>query len=631
MRHGSLATALALALAGVAGAQKPVPTPKPTAPPSNLPTPPPGPPLDLVYFSAGNQAMRAGKLADAERFYRKTIGVNPRMAAAWANLGLLQSNAKRFNEACASLEKARSLEPTNDAYLPPLLQAQYQAGRVESAEKTARRILALAPRDEATLAILGNLLLARQKFAEATRPLEKLNGLRGGRDGATLTSLIVALTGARQRREARSYARAMASRFPKDERARLFVGDLSAQLATETTLPSDWREAKLAYAKAFALNPKNARAALAATTCAEKEGDFAVAESLFQQLAAKNAGKPLGHLAQGKLLLLRKNYPQAQAELEAAFVMEKTAGSDPEFLVPLGEALMLQGPQNDARAREYLRAAVAVDPASERGRRSLAFLNLRAGKIPEAISQLRALLDVQPNDGGTRRQVAELLERFGKPERAIAQWEELARRKKSDPAPLLALATLYSKGEKWADAKKAVERALLRTPENLEALLLLSKIYDGQGDALNARKSAERALTIAPRSEPAQQALGDLLEVGGKDDELLLTREKWVALVPESVAARWELARLYLRRNRETDAKLHVEALQLQPDAALKLGKSRTETKPGDAESWYLYGVILRAAGKTDDAIKAFTDAARLKPDGPAATALKELNPPPPN
>lgn len=634
MRHGSLATALALALAGGAWAQKPpvkAPAPRPSAPPPALPTPPPVPPLDLVYFSAGNQAMRAGKLADAERLYRRAIGLNPKMAAAWANLGLIQSNAKRFDEACASLEKARSLEPGNDAYLPPLLQAQYQAGRLESAEKTARRILALSPRDEAALAILGNSLLARQKFAEATRPLEKLNGLRGGRDGATLTSLIVALTGARQRREARSYARAMASRFPKDERARLFVGDLSAQLATETALPSDWREARLAYAKAYGLNPKNVRAALAATTCAEKEGDLAAAESLLKQLATKNSGKPLGHLAQGRLLLLRKNYPQAQAELEAAFVAEKTAGSDPEFLVPLGEALMLQGPQNDARAREYLRAAVAVDPASERGRRSLAFLNLRAGKLPEAISQLRALLDVQPGDHGTRRQVAELLERVGKPDSAAMQWEELARRKKTDPAPLLALASLYQRTQKLPDAKKAVERALLRAPERVEALLLLAKICDRQNDAPGARKSVERALAIAPKSEPAQQALADLLEAGGKDDELLLVREKWAALAPESVVAHWELARLYLQRSRADDARLQIAALTPPSDAALKLGKNRTEARPGDAEGWYLYGVLLRTAGKTEDAIKAFTDAARLKPDGPAATALKELNPPLPN
>ena len=581
MRRGPLALVLSFALAGASWAQKP----------------PAPPPPELVHFSAGNQAMRGGKLADAERLYRKAVALNPRLAAAWANLGLLQANAKRFSEAADSLEKARRLEPQNDAYLPALLQAQYQARRFEGAEKTARRILALSPRDEAALAILGNSLLTRQRFAEAARPLEKLNGLRGGRDQQTLSSLIVALTGARQRREARSYARAMASRFPKDERAWLLVGDLSAQLATETLQPADWREAKLAYAKAFALDPKNVRAALAAIACAEKEGDFPGAESLLKQLAGKNAGKPVGHLAQGKLLLLHKNYPQAQAELEAAFVAEKTAGSDPEFLVPLGEALMLQGPQNDARAREYLRAAVAIDPASERGRRSLAFLNLRAGKLPEAISQLRALLDIQSNDHGTRRQVAELLERAGKPESAAAQWEELAKRKRADPAPLLALAELYRKAEKLPEAKKAVERALLR----------------------------------APKSEPAQQALARLLEAAGKDDELLLVREKWAALAPESAAAQWELARLYLQRGLESAAALPLKTLQAQPETALALGKKRTEERPGDAETWYLYGALLRVAGKTEDAIRAFAEAVRLKPGGPAASALKELSSPPPN
>ena len=307
--------------------------------------------------------------------------------------------------------------------------------------------------------------MARGKYAEAAGPLGLLNGLRGGKDLQTLGSLVTALAGAGRREEARTYARAMARRFPKEERATLLLGDLSAQLAGESGKAEDWSEAQSAYRKAFGLNMNNVRAALAAGASAERAGDAAGARGIYRRLAARDPKSAYARLAAGKVHLLDHLYPQAQAALEAAFLAERTAGSDPEFLVPLGEALLMQGAQNDDRAQEYFRAAVAVDPSCDRARRALALLHLRAGRLSDASVQLRALLALQQSDTDARRRLAEVLERAGKPDLAAQQWERLARMRSTDPAPLVSLAALRRGQGRWAEARSAAEGAVRRDPK----------------------------------------------------------------------------------------------------------------------------------------------------------------------
>jgi tetratricopeptide (TPR) repeat protein len=526
-------------------------------------------PRDLQIFTEANQAMRAGDLPGAERLYRKALAINPRLPAAWANLGLLQANAQRYPDAARSFGRAHALEPNNPSYLMPLAQAQSQAGLLPGAEKTLLEARRVWPREESVLGLLATVQMSRERFSPAAETLKTLNRVRQGKDRQTLGLLVTALTAARKRTEARSFAKVMASRFPKDPLAHLLVGDLSAQL-------QDWTAAKAAYGRAFALNPKAGKAALAAGACAEKAGDLAGAEAIYKKLAQKRAGEPVARLAQGKILLLQKDYVQAQNQLEAAFISQKNAGSEPEFLVPLGEALLFQGRQNDARAREYLKAAVAIDPAHERARRSLAFLHLRAGRLADAVVQLRALLELSPDDDRTRHQIAELLGALGKTDAATLAWEELAQRRPSDPEPLRALAALHEKAGKVEDARRALRKALARAPEDTETLLTSAALEEKAGDTAAALRVLERAAQVAP----------------------------------ESPAAQWALADLWLRRKQPLAAEKPLAVLEILGEAALNLARRRT-TETDSPESWFVYGRLLKRAGRSEESQRAFDDAVK--------------------
>ncbi len=537
-------------------------------PPPARPAPAVVLPRDLQIFTQANQAMRAGDLPGAETLYRKALALNPKLSAAWANLGLLQANAQRYPDAAKSFGRAHALEPKNPAYLMPLAQAQSQAGLLPGAEKTLQEARKIWPREESVLGLLATIQMNRERFLPASETLKTLNQVRKGKDRQTLGLLVTALTAARKRTEARSYAQIMASRFPKDPLAHLLVGDLSAQL-------QDWAAAQAAYGRAFALNPKAGKAALAAGACAEKAGNLLGAEAIYKKLAQKRAGEPVARLAQGKILLLQKDYAQAQNQLEAAFVSQKSAGSEPEFLVPLGEALLFQGRQNDGRAREYLRAAVAIDPAHERARRSLAFLNLRSGRLADAVVQLRALLELSPDDDRTRHQIAELLGALGKTDAALAAWEELAQRRPSDPEPLRELAALHEKAGKPGDARKALRKALARAQGDPETLLASAGLEERSGDIAAALRVLERAALVAP----------------------------------ESPAVQWALADLWLRRKQPAAAEKPIATLETLGEAGLNLARRRTETDT--PESWLIYGRLLKRAGRPEESQKAFDEAVK--------------------
>jgi tetratricopeptide (TPR) repeat protein len=62
-------------------------------------------------FEAGEVALRAGKLDEAEREFRQVVAINPNVAGAYANLGVIAMRHKRWTPALEMLHKAEKLAP----------------------------------------------------------------------------------------------------------------------------------------------------------------------------------------------------------------------------------------------------------------------------------------------------------------------------------------------------------------------------------------------------------------------------------------------------------------------------------------------------------------------------------------
>jgi len=62
-------------------------------------------------FEAGEAALHAGKLDEAERAFRQVLAINPGVAGAYANLGVIDMRRKQWPRALEMLHKAEKLAP----------------------------------------------------------------------------------------------------------------------------------------------------------------------------------------------------------------------------------------------------------------------------------------------------------------------------------------------------------------------------------------------------------------------------------------------------------------------------------------------------------------------------------------
>ncbi|PYX92913.1 MAG: hypothetical protein DMG71_16705, partial [Acidobacteria bacterium] len=62
-------------------------------------------------FAEGEAALRSGDLAGAERAFRQALAGDPKMAGAYANLGVIYMRRKQWNAALEMLQKAGRLAP----------------------------------------------------------------------------------------------------------------------------------------------------------------------------------------------------------------------------------------------------------------------------------------------------------------------------------------------------------------------------------------------------------------------------------------------------------------------------------------------------------------------------------------
>ncbi len=121
----------------------------------------------IKFYENGRKLQQAGRLADAERAYRKAVKINPNFFEAHNNLGNVQMETGRLKQAVASYRNALQWLPHHPMLLNNLGNALQLQGRNEQAVEQLRKALRQQPDYADAHNNLGNALHALGENSDA--------------------------------------------------------------------------------------------------------------------------------------------------------------------------------------------------------------------------------------------------------------------------------------------------------------------------------------------------------------------------------------------------------------------------------------------------------------------------------
>jgi tetratricopeptide (TPR) repeat protein len=271
------------------------------------------PAIPEVHFNLGLLLAKNRQEEEAEQCYRRAISLDPRNAEAYCNLGNLLNDGKREEEAEACYQSAIALNPRFEAAYYNLGNARLKRGEWEEAEQCYRQADALNPADAQTLAKLGFVLAKRKCLPEAEQCYRQAITINPGCAEAH-SNLGLLLADSLRLDEAEQCFRQAIALSPGSTEIFSNLGNLLAQCGRED-------EAEQCYRQAISLNPTSAPAycnlgVLLATR--KQDGE---AEKCFRQALACNPEHTLTQFNLGNLLLSLGRLEEGWAYHEARYAL----------------------------------------------------------------------------------------------------------------------------------------------------------------------------------------------------------------------------------------------------------------------------------------------------------------------
>ncbi len=128
----------------------------------------------MVLNQKGISLQEAGRLNEAEVFFRKALSVSPDLASAHCNLGGLLCALGRTDEGLVELEKALELDPLSEAALNNYASALEQLGRITTASTVLEKAHGLYPTSTLVSFSYARILIIEKRFPQAHKLLEEL-------------------------------------------------------------------------------------------------------------------------------------------------------------------------------------------------------------------------------------------------------------------------------------------------------------------------------------------------------------------------------------------------------------------------------------------------------------------------
>ncbi|MCS7025514.1 MAG: tetratricopeptide repeat protein [Bryobacteraceae bacterium] len=287
------------------------------------------------------------------------------------------------------------------------------------------------------------------------------------------------------------------------------------------------------------------------------------------------------------------------------------------------------------KAIDHYRAALKADPSATFIVEELAELQMRSGRIREAVLEAEEGLKQNPDDLNLRRLLGFIYTRLiGDAQqnrineemlkKAIEQYQRITEKNPKDLGAWLLLGRLFKVAQNSPESERAYKKALELDGNNEEALTGLAMVYADVGDTKSAaellKKVSEKspsvrvfvalaaayeqlrdyqsaastlrkALELSPNNQEIKRGLAQNLLLADKLDESLELFQQLAAEEPRDPLPHLRMSQIY-RQKRDFE-KAHAAA------------KKAAELDPNSLEIRYNEVNLLEAEGKTSEAIEA--------------------------
>jgi tetratricopeptide (TPR) repeat protein len=414
-------------------------------------------------FAAAVNLHRAGRVSEAEQFYRKILQIEPGHFGATHYLGLACTQQGKLDEAVTLLQKAVASNPSSFEALGNLGLALAATRQLDAAVAEYRKAIALQPDYVEARNNLGSALIGLGRHADAIAELERALAIRP--DLAALhNNLGSALAALGRHADAVPAYREAFRLDPKFAEAFNNLGLSLVALGRPD-------EALEIYRTALALSPAytDAHANLAMALMALDRHEAAI--SHFEAALAGRPDNAEAHNNLGNSLAALNRHGEALAHYAKAIQLRPDLG---EVHNNLGNALATL--QRHPEAVAHYRKALALRPRYAEAHNNLGSALMALDRPAEAMAQHREAIAIRPDFTEAHSCLGDALAGLDRDNEALASFRQALALNPGLPEAHAGLGQLHRNLGRLEDARQAFETAISLAPRRAEFHRSLAEI-----------------------------------------------------------------------------------------------------------------------------------------------------------
>ena len=302
-----------------------------------------------------------------------------------------------------------------------------------------------------------------------------------------------------------SRARELGMNGKPDEAVKLIQGIIAADpditdayfaIGTILTEEQKFGEAIGYFKQVLERKPDESFAALSITRSYEKMGKLDEAEQFALEYLRQGFEEPLLYFMLGNMNFLQKKYDKAIPYFEKCVSLNTESAGSCDTLAAIYVAT-----GDLARAEEYLRKTLDLDPRRSNIHYRIAWIAEKQGRLQEAETEYQNELRISPQHFKALYNLARIYQTTGNFEKGQETLKKCLEADPKFPLTYLYLARLYLvRGERYPEAIDLVRKGIDLHPEPSELPLgyfLLADLYKRVGDNARSRECAEKGQALA--------------------------------------------------------------------------------------------------------------------------------------